>query len=263
MRAVDTNVLVRLIVRDDVAQVEAAEAFIERGAWISQLVLAETTWVLAAAYDLDHSRIAVAVEMLLNHTTLTVQDADVAATLRARLEALLAQPPAQGHVLGVAQLGCGELLPAQVVGTRDRGLDHQGGAAGGGARDHPDGLAVRLDEGVDRRVGAHVAGVDRVREERLDRLRPRAEDRGLERHVGSQRLGEDALLDADQGGRVGQVREVAEPKGDRSRRARGRAASSAGRDHGGCQQDNGEPPHCSTTRGDQCSPHSLTSVCTS
>lgn len=46
MRAVDTNVLVRLITRDDAKQTAAAEAFVERGAWVSLLVLAEATWVL-------------------------------------------------------------------------------------------------------------------------------------------------------------------------------------------------------------------------
>lgn len=77
MRAVDTNVLVRLITRDEEKQVTSAEAFVSRGAWISHLVLAETTWVLAAAYDLGPAEIATAVEMLLNHDRLTVQDADV------------------------------------------------------------------------------------------------------------------------------------------------------------------------------------------
>jgi len=77
MRAVDTNVLIRLVTRDDEDQVASAEAFVERGAWVSHLVLAEATWVLSAAYDLEHSAIATAVDMLLNHRTLTVQDADV------------------------------------------------------------------------------------------------------------------------------------------------------------------------------------------
>ena len=80
MRAVDTNVLVRLITRDDPEQVEAAEGFVQKGAWISHLVLAETTWVLGAAYDLDHDAIATANDMLLNHRQLTVQDADVVAS---------------------------------------------------------------------------------------------------------------------------------------------------------------------------------------
>jgi len=77
MRAVDTNVLVRLIARDDSRQTEAAESFVERGAWVSHLALAEATWVLAAVYDRTPAEIATAVEMLLNHQTLTIQDLDV------------------------------------------------------------------------------------------------------------------------------------------------------------------------------------------
>lgn len=77
MRAVDTNVLVRLITRDEEKHVTSAEAFVSKGAWVSHLVLAETTWVLSAAYDLGHVEIATAVDMLLNHERLTIQDADV------------------------------------------------------------------------------------------------------------------------------------------------------------------------------------------
>jgi predicted nucleic-acid-binding protein len=79
MNAVDTNVLVRLITRDDAKQAAAAEAFVAKGAWVSHLVLAETTWVLAAAYELAAAKIAIAVEMLLNHRDLAVEDPDVVA----------------------------------------------------------------------------------------------------------------------------------------------------------------------------------------
>jgi predicted nucleic-acid-binding protein len=77
MRAVDTNVLVRLIARDDAKQARSAEAFIASGAWISHLVLAETSWVLEAVYGLTSAQIATAIEMLLNHEHLSVQDSDV------------------------------------------------------------------------------------------------------------------------------------------------------------------------------------------
>jgi len=77
MRAVDTNVLVRLITRDDGEQTQAAEKFIAKGAWISHLVLAETSWVLGSVYDRSREEIASAVEMLLNHEHLTVQDHEV------------------------------------------------------------------------------------------------------------------------------------------------------------------------------------------
>lgn len=77
MLAVDTNVLVRLIARDDAKQVAAAERFVERGAWVSHLVLAETTWVLSTAYGLDAHAIATAIDALLNHRDLSLQDPDV------------------------------------------------------------------------------------------------------------------------------------------------------------------------------------------
>jgi predicted nucleic-acid-binding protein len=80
MRAVDTNVLVRLLTRDDTKQALAAEEFISQGAWVPQLALAEATWVLASVYGRGPEAIATAIEMLLNHQHLTVQDADVVAT---------------------------------------------------------------------------------------------------------------------------------------------------------------------------------------
>ncbi|MBM4363217.1 MAG: type II toxin-antitoxin system VapC family toxin [Deltaproteobacteria bacterium] len=77
MLAVDTNVLVRLITRDDATQVASAEQFLAHGAWISHLVLVETSWVLDASYDLTPEAIATAIEMLLNHGTLVIQDPEV------------------------------------------------------------------------------------------------------------------------------------------------------------------------------------------
>ena len=84
MRAIDTNVLVRLITRDDARQVAAAEAFVERGAWVPHLAIAEATWVLASVYDRDPDAVATAVEMLLSHAHLTVQDAETVAAAVAR-----------------------------------------------------------------------------------------------------------------------------------------------------------------------------------
>lgn len=77
MRAIDTNVLVRLIARDDPRQTAAAEEFILGGAWVSLLVLAETTWVLESVFRASPRAIAQAVEMLLDHQHLTLQDPEV------------------------------------------------------------------------------------------------------------------------------------------------------------------------------------------
>jgi predicted nucleic-acid-binding protein len=79
VRAVDTNVLVRLVTRDDAKQVAAAESFVAAGAWVPLLVLVEAIWVLASVYDRRPEEIAVAVEMLLNHEHLTLQDSEAVA----------------------------------------------------------------------------------------------------------------------------------------------------------------------------------------
>lgn len=79
MRAVDTNVLVRLLARDDTKQVAAAEKCVERGAWVSHLVLAEAAWVLTSVYERGPAEIATAVDMLLNHLHITLQDSDAVA----------------------------------------------------------------------------------------------------------------------------------------------------------------------------------------
>lgn len=77
MRAIDTNVLVRLIARDDRKQADRADAFVAAGAWVSHLVLAETMWVLVSVYGLRRKEIGAVVEMLQDHAQLTLQDAEV------------------------------------------------------------------------------------------------------------------------------------------------------------------------------------------
>ncbi len=89
MRAVDTNVLIRLIVRDDSRQVVSAESFIEKGAWVSVLALAEATWVLGTLYQLSAKDLIGAIEMLLNHRDLVLQDPD---TVAAALEVFRGRP---------------------------------------------------------------------------------------------------------------------------------------------------------------------------
>ena len=89
MRAVDTNLLVRLITRDDARQVTATEEFIRNGAWVSALALAEAIWVLATVYRFSASEIASAVEMLLSHKELTLQDSE---TVAAALEVFRQRP---------------------------------------------------------------------------------------------------------------------------------------------------------------------------
>jgi predicted nucleic-acid-binding protein len=117
MRAIDTNVLVRLIVRDDPRQAAFADAFVEKGAWVPGLALAETVWVLESVYELAPQAVATAIEMLLNHKDLMLQDSDAVA---AALDIFRAKPA----------LGFSDCLLLQLarkfghlpLGTFDRGL---------------------------------------------------------------------------------------------------------------------------------------------
>jgi predicted nucleic-acid-binding protein len=77
MRAIDTNVLVRMLVRDDAVQAAAADACVAKGAWISHVVLAEATGVFESLYSFSASKIAEAVDLILRHKDLTIQDEDV------------------------------------------------------------------------------------------------------------------------------------------------------------------------------------------
>ena len=77
MRAVDTNVLVRLVTGDNSTQAAAAEEFVSTGAWVSHLVLAETLWVLATVYNFEANALVQTVELLLKSQDLTFQDEEV------------------------------------------------------------------------------------------------------------------------------------------------------------------------------------------
>lgn len=125
MRAVDTNVLVRLATRDDARQAAAAETFVAAGAWVSQIVLVEAMWVLNSVYGLGAEKIATAVEMFLEHRDLTIQEADTVAAALARFR----ERPAVGFsdclILEVARKA--GHLP---LGTFDRELARLEGAQG-------------------------------------------------------------------------------------------------------------------------------------
>ncbi len=117
MRAVDTNVLVRLAVRDDPKQVAAAESFVAEGAWVSQLVLLEFVWVLESVYRLGSQEVGAAVDILLNHAQLALEDSEVVSAALAQYRATRGVGFSDCLVLEVARRA--GHLP---LGTFDRAL---------------------------------------------------------------------------------------------------------------------------------------------
>lgn len=124
MRAIDANVLVVLLVRDDQKQLRSAEEFIVDGAWVSQVVLAETLWVLDTVYGLDRRAIATTVEMLLDHRDLTVQDSS---TVTAALGTFRKKPKVSFSDCLVLELA--RKNGHVPLGTFDRDLARAGGQA--------------------------------------------------------------------------------------------------------------------------------------
>lgn len=123
MRAVDTNVLVRLATRDDPRQVAAAESFVASGAWVSHVVLVELTWVLSSVYGLGVPELAAAVEILLAHQNLSIQDSEIVGAALAQYRRTPAVSFSDCLVLEIARK-TGHLP----LGTFDRRLGKLSGA---------------------------------------------------------------------------------------------------------------------------------------
>lgn len=80
MRAIDTNVIVRLLTADDPVQAEAAKQVIQEGdVFIGVTVLLETEWVLRAAYGFGAVDIASAIRGLAGLPQVTVEEAGAVA----------------------------------------------------------------------------------------------------------------------------------------------------------------------------------------
>lgn len=79
MRAVDTNVIVRLLERDDPGRAAAAEAFLRAGGpvWISHLILAETVWVLQDVYGRTKREILDALDVLMDNQVIHIQGPEI------------------------------------------------------------------------------------------------------------------------------------------------------------------------------------------
>lgn len=75
MVAVDTNILVRFLVRDDARQATRAASLIrDSEIWISKTVLLETEWVLRSLYGFSTEPLAAALRALAGMRTVFLED---------------------------------------------------------------------------------------------------------------------------------------------------------------------------------------------
>jgi predicted nucleic-acid-binding protein len=82
MIGIDTNVLMRLLVREHDGQLKAAERFVnahcssDDPGYVSRIVIAEIAWVLKDVYDYDRAQIAGAIRGILNVSQFEIDSAD-------------------------------------------------------------------------------------------------------------------------------------------------------------------------------------------
>lgn len=74
VKAIDTNVLVRYMVRDDEAQAVVADRVIQTGCYLSLTVLLESAWLLSSRFALTREVISDALDELVSLPSMTTVD---------------------------------------------------------------------------------------------------------------------------------------------------------------------------------------------
>ena len=83
MIALDTNLLVRLLVNDDERQAAKVEVWLAkqaspaRPAWVDHVVLCELAWVLERSYSYQRDEVNVCIAALLQHKSLKVESPEL------------------------------------------------------------------------------------------------------------------------------------------------------------------------------------------
>jgi predicted nucleic-acid-binding protein len=120
--AVDTNVLVRLLVSDDMVQAAKARQLFDwaneqgKTIWVSDTVLVELAWTLAKAYGRQRADIVKALRTLSSHATVVLESVSA---VRDAIETFAAGPADFADCLLCAKAGSAGY---EAVATFDRGM---------------------------------------------------------------------------------------------------------------------------------------------
>lgn len=116
MIALDTNVLVRLVTRDDEAQAQRAKAAFDMhagedgGLFVADIVLVELCWTLAKGYGLARPDIARTVRALLDNASIALESPAAVRNALASFDAGSTDFPDCLIVAKATQAGCSRIL---------------------------------------------------------------------------------------------------------------------------------------------------------
>ena len=116
MIALDTNVLVRLVTRDNEAQALRAKAVFDAhseahgGLFVSDIVLVELCWTLSRSYELNRVDIARTVRALIDNGSIAFESQLAVRNALSSFETTTADFPDCLIVAKANQVGCGHTL---------------------------------------------------------------------------------------------------------------------------------------------------------
>ena len=116
MIALDTNVLVRLVTRDNEAQAQRARAVFDAqgeehgGLFVSDIVLAELCWTLSRSYELERADIARTVRALLDNSSIALESSPAVRDALVSFETTAADFPDCLIVAKASHAGCRHTL---------------------------------------------------------------------------------------------------------------------------------------------------------
>jgi predicted nucleic-acid-binding protein len=74
VRAVDTNIVARMLLNDDPVQSPLARAVVDAGVYVPMTVILETAWLLASRYKFNREAVAAYIQALIHLPSVSVSN---------------------------------------------------------------------------------------------------------------------------------------------------------------------------------------------
>jgi predicted nucleic-acid-binding protein len=125
---IDTNVLIRLFVRDEPNQLKLARKFLktltpDEPGWISVANLLEIEWVLRSAYKHDRAGVARIIDSLLTLNTVVVEQSETVARALVVFRAGKAGFADCLIAASAGAAGCKKVVTFDSIAARDAGME--------------------------------------------------------------------------------------------------------------------------------------------
>lgn len=128
MIGIDTNILIRYLVKDDPVQTPAAVRIIHslsiaEPGWLALTVVAELAWTLKRIYKMDRIAIATIVEKLLGSNDMVLEQRDTVQEALPLYRSSRADLADCVIAIGARNAGCNRVATLDRIAARDLGME--------------------------------------------------------------------------------------------------------------------------------------------